>query len=71
MSILLTALTLAAAAAAQPAPTAPADHAQHQPGQKHEAEGCCCKKMAGGNMDCCAKHGEGHAGSHQSAPSED
>ena len=64
MSILITALALAAAQpAAQPAP-APSSHAQHaaQPGAKAGGEGCsCCKDMAGGGkMECCAKHGKGH-----------
>ncbi len=73
MSILITALVLAAAptpAAVQPAQAAaPAAHAHHaqrsqpaQPGAKPTGEGCsCCKDMgAGGKMECCAKHGEGH-----------
>ena len=71
MSILITAMALAAApanAAAQPASAAPAAaHAQHaQPGAKPKAEGCsCCKKTAeGGKMECCAKHGKGEAGEH-------
>lgn len=68
MSILITAMALAAApapTAVQPAP-APASHAQHaqatKPGAKPQGEGCsCCKDMAaGGKMECCAKHGEGH-----------
>lgn len=71
MSILITAMALAAApatTAAQPAPAArPATHTQHaQPGAKPQGEGCsCCKKMAeGGKMECCAKHGKGQAGEH-------
>ena len=74
MSILITAMALAAAptaAAVQPASaTAPAIHAQHaQPiktGAKPQSEGCsCCKDMAGGGkMECCAKHGKGHGSEH-------
>ena len=68
MSILITAMALAAApapAAVQPppAPSARAHHAQAtKPGAKPQGEGCaCCKTMAaGGKMECCAKHGEGH-----------
>lgn len=75
MTILITAMALAAApaATAQPAPAAPpaahAHHAQHaqpaQPGAKPKGEGCsCCKNMAdGGKMECCAKHGK-EAGEH-------
>ena len=68
MSILITAMALAAASApvaVQPA-AAPATHAQHaqsaKPGTKPQGEGCsCCKDMvAGSKMECCAKHGEGH-----------
>ncbi len=67
MSILITAMALAAAPApgtVQPA-AAPASHGQHaqatKPGAKPQGEGCsCCKDMAGGGkMECCAKHGEG------------
>ena len=77
MSILLSAMALATAQgqpAVQPAPApAPAHHAQHaqqarpsEPGAKLKGEGCsCCKDMAaGGKMECCAKHGEGHGGEH-------
>jgi hypothetical protein len=67
MSILITAMALAAApapAAVQPA-AAPATHPHAQatkPGAEPRGEGCsCCKDMAaGGKMECCAKHGEGH-----------
>ena len=68
MSILITAMALAAApapAAVQPAAT-PAPHAHHaqatKPAAKPQGEGCsCCKDMAaGGKMECCAKHGQGH-----------
>ena len=68
MSILISALAIAAAQSAQPATTAPApavDHSRHaQQGQKHEGDGCsCCKKMGEDKkMECCAKHGEGHGG---------
>lgn len=68
MSILITALALAAAptsAEVQPVPVgAPAIHSQHaqptNPGSKPQGEGCsCCKKMAGDQkMECCAKHGK-------------
>ena len=71
MSILITAMALAASpatAAVQPAPApSPAVRAQSaQPGSKAPGDGCpCCKKMAeGGKMECCAKHGESHAGEH-------
>lgn len=71
MSILMTAMALAAAPApiaAQPAPAvAPATQAQHaQPEAKPQAKGgCCCEKMAGaGKMACCAEHGKGQAGKH-------
>jgi hypothetical protein len=71
MSILMTAMALAAApapTAAQPAPSvAPAAHVHHaQPPAKPEAKGgCCCDKMAeGGKMECCAKHGKGHSVEH-------
>ena len=73
MSILITAMALAAApaTAAQPASApAPAVHAPHaqpaQPGAKPQGDGCsCCKKMTeGGKMECCAKHGEHKAGGH-------
>ncbi len=72
MSILITAMALAAtpaSAAVQAAPAVSATHAQHaqhskpaQRGAKPQGEGCsCCKDMAGGaKMECCAKHGEGH-----------
>ncbi|HEU4704141.1 MAG TPA: hypothetical protein VFS45_00305 [Sphingomicrobium sp.] len=72
MTILITALALAAApaATAQPTPAAPpAAHAHHAqpapPGAKPQGEGCsCCKKMAdGGKMECCAKPGQ-EAGEH-------
>jgi len=69
----MTAMALAAA----PAPTAvppasaaaPATHAQHaKPEAKPQAEGCCCKKMAGGGkMACCAEHGKGHDGAHDAS----
>ncbi len=73
MTILITAMALAAAQApaAPPAPVAAhAAHAQQsqpaQPGAKPQGEGCsCCKTMAGGGkMECCAKHGDGHGGEH-------
>ena len=74
MSIMMTAMALAAApatTAAQPASArAPAAHAQHaQPVQqraKPQSDGCsCCKMMTGGGkMECCAKHGEGHGSEH-------
>ena len=70
MTILFTALALAAApapASVQPAPPAShATHAQHAApgaqspgGAKPQGAGCaCCKDMGAGKMDCCAKHGE-------------
>lgn len=80
MTILLTAMALAASpapAAVQPVPAGtPAMHAQHaqhaqpvhgaQPGAKSKADGCaCCKDMSGGaKMECCAKHGEGQRAGH-------
>ena len=74
MSILITAMALAAAptpVAVHPAPAAgSAIHAQHaqptKPGAKPQSEGCsCCKDMAGGDkMECCARHGKGHGGEH-------
>lgn len=67
MSIIITALALAAGAQTAPAaPPHPADHAQHHPGQKHEADGCCCcKNMADGKkMACCEKHEKAEGGDH-------
>lgn len=73
----LIALALAAAqgpVAVQPAPAQPhAMQGQHtqqskppQKGAKPDGDSCsCCKGMAaGGKMECCAKHGEGHGGEH-------
>lgn len=73
MTILMTALALAAA---QAAPAAPADHSQHdqhrqhQDGGKHAAHECCCKMMASDKpMACCADHGakagDGKASEHE------
>jgi hypothetical protein len=77
MTILFTALAIAAApASVQPAPAAThgahGQHSQHaqqsSPSAKSSGDGCpCCKDMAGGGkMDCCAKHGEGHGADHSS-----
>ena len=74
MTILFTAMAIAAQAATasvQPAP--PAMHGMQAPqaqrsatGAKPSGDGCaCCKDMAGGaKMECCAKHGEGHGAEH-------
>lgn len=75
MSILISmALAAVQGPAVQPAPQSGhamhAQHAQHgqpsKPGAKPQGEGCCCctGMAAGGKMECCAKHGEGHAGEH-------
>ena len=71
MSIIVTALALAAGAQATPPASAPADrpadHAQHQQmGQKHDAKGCaCCEHMAKGEkMACCDKHEKATSGDH-------
>lgn len=71
MSILVTALALAAGAQATPAAQAPAskpaDHAQHQQmAPKHEGKACaCCDHMAKGQkMACCEKHEKAEAGEH-------
>ena len=70
MSIIMTALALAASAQAPSATPAaqPADHAQHhqQPPTGHSAEQCCCcKDMADGKkMACCDKHGKAGTGDH-------
>lgn len=77
MSILITAMALAATptpAAVQPAPAAapamhahPAQHSQPpRPGAKPQGEGCsCCKTMVGGGkMECCAKHGKNQSSEH-------
>ena len=78
MTILFTALALAAApasASVQPAPPAShATHAQHAGQQSPggaKPQGCsCCKDMGASKMECCAKHGEagvkpaGHSANH-------
>jgi len=67
MSIIVTALALAAGAQTAPvAPAQPAEKAQHQSAQKHEAGGCaCCKQMAEGKkMACCEKHEKAEGGDH-------
>jgi len=68
MSILITALALAASAQAAPPASAPAhDQAQHeQMGQTHDAKACtCCKHMAKGQkMACCDKHEKAEGGEH-------
>jgi len=71
MSIIMTALALAASAQATPPAQAPAskpaDHAQHQQsGQQHKAEACpCCEHMAKGQkMACCEKHEKAEDGEH-------
>ena len=74
MTILITAMALAAAPAATAVqPTATPAHAMHaqqaqpaQSGAKPQAEGCsCCKAMGGGGkMGCCAKHGEAEGAEH-------
>ena len=74
MSILVTALALAASAQAAPPVSAPApDHAQHQQmGQKHDADACpCCKQMADGKkMACCAEHEKAEGGGHAGHPAK-
>ena len=71
MSIIMTALALAASAQATPPAQAPAskpaDHAQHQQtGQMHDAKACaCCDHMAGAEkMACCEKHEKAEGGDH-------
>jgi len=67
MSIIMTALALAAGAQSTPAAQPqPADHAQHQSGQKHDAKDCCCcKHMAEGKkMACCDEHEKARSGDH-------
>ena len=68
MEMIMTALALVAssqAASSQP-PAQPAEHAQHQSGQKHDGEGCCCcKDMAESKkMACCEKHEKADTGGH-------
>ena len=72
MSIVITALALAAVQPAMAAPQPPAkapgmQHSKHPASAaKGEGEGCCgcCKKMEGGKMGGSKEHGEGHAGEH-------
>jgi hypothetical protein len=71
MSIIMTALAIAASAQATPPAQAPAskpaEHAQHQQkGQTHEAKACaCCEHMAKGQkMACCEKHEKATSGDH-------
>ena len=68
MSIIVTALALAASAQAAPPASPPGhDHAQHQQaGQKHDAKACaCCEHLAKGQkMACCEKHEKAEAGEH-------
>lgn len=70
MSIVITALALAAVqpAMAAPQPPAKAPGMQHSkdPASAAKGEGCCgcCKKMEGGKMGGSKEHGEGQAGEH-------
>lgn len=70
MSIIMTALALAAGTQAPSATPAsqPADHSQHhqQPAKGHSGkECCCCKEMADGKkMACCEKHDKTGTGGH-------
>ena len=69
MSIIVTALALAAGAQAPATPVAqPADHSRHQQhGQKDpSAKDCCCcgDQPEGKKMACCAKHEQARHGDH-------